>query len=189
MGLAALGRNEEALRLADEELRLARFLGAPRAIGIALRARGLIAEGDQRDELLREAVAVLAGSGAALEHARALCDLGAALRRAGRRKEAREPLGEALELAHRCGALSLEERARVELLAAGARPRRPLRTGVDALTPSERRIAEMAASGMSNPEIAQALFLTIKTIEGHLSGVYRKLDVRSRTDLARTLKS
>jgi DNA-binding NarL/FixJ family response regulator len=189
MGLAALGRNEEAVRLADEELRLARFLGAPRAIGIALRARGLIAEGDQRDELLREAVAVLAGSGAALEHARALCDLGAALRRAGRRKEAREPLGEALELAHRCGALSLEERARVELLAAGARPRRPLRTGVDALTPSERRIAEMAASGMSNPEIAQALFLTIKTIEGHLSGVYRKLDVRSRTDLARTLES
>jgi DNA-binding CsgD family transcriptional regulator len=136
---------------------------------------------------LHEAVRVLEGSPARLEHARALVELGAALRRANQRAAAREPLRDGLELAQACGATRLIERARTELLAAGARPRRELRSGVDALTASERRIAQMAASGMSNPEIAQALFVTIKTVEGHLSGVYRKLDVRSRGELPAAL--
>jgi DNA-binding CsgD family transcriptional regulator len=98
-------------------------------------------------------------------------------------------LAKALEIAHRCGASALGERALTELRAAGARPRRPLRTGVDALTASEKRTAELAASGLSNAEIAQALFVTVKTVEGHLSGAYRKLGVRSRAELPSALQA
>jgi DNA-binding CsgD family transcriptional regulator len=134
-------------------------------------------------ERLREAVAVLAESPARLEHARALVDLGAALRRARERREAREPLRRGLDLAHDCGALALVERARTELQAAGARPRRIQLTGVDALTPSERRIATMAAQGLTNREIAQALFVTLRTIETHLGHAYHKLGIRSREEL------
>ena len=95
-------------------------------------------------------------------------DLGAALRRANRRAEAREELAAGMELAHRCGADALAARAREELVACGARPRRLVRTGVDALTPSELRVAQLAAAGHSNREIAQALFVTRKTVETHL---------------------
>ena len=122
-------------------------------------------------------------SAARLEHAYALADLGGALRRANRRAEARDPLRQALELAHRCGATPLAERAHEELVAAGARPRRRVLTGVDALTPSERRIAAMAAEGLSNREIAQALFITLRTVEMHLSNAFRKLGVSTRTQL------
>ena len=116
-------------------------------------------------------------------HARALTDLGAALRRANRRADARDPLRRALDLADACGAAPVAEQARAELLAAGGRPRRPRLWGVEALTASERRIAAMAAEGQSNPEIAQALFVTTKTVEAHLSRAYRKLDIRSRAQL------
>ena len=121
--------------------------------------------------LLREVrgrLALAAGSGARLEHARALVELGAALRRANQRTAARGPLRAGLDLAYRCGATRLTERARDELLAAGARPRRGALTGLEALTTSERRVAELAATGMSNPEVAQALFVTLNTVEGHL---------------------
>jgi DNA-binding CsgD family transcriptional regulator len=114
-------------------------------------------------------------------------ELGAALRRANQRTEAREPLRAGLDLALGCGATRLADRARTELRATGARPRRESLSGAAALTPSERRVAEMAASGLSNAEIAQALFVTVKTVEGHLSGAYRKLDVRSRTELGDAL--
>jgi DNA-binding CsgD family transcriptional regulator len=179
-GLAALGRREEAAALAAEEVALARRWGAPRALAVALRAEGALT---RSTDLLREAVAVLDGSEATLERARALTELGAALRRSGRRSEAREPLRIAIELAGECGAAPLADRARTELRAAGGRPRAPLRTGIDALTASERRIAEMAAAGRSNPEIAQDLFVTVKTVEMHLSGAYRKLGIRSRSQL------
>ena len=129
------------------------------------------------------------GSPARLEHARAQVELGAALRRANQRTAAREPLREGLDGARRCGATRLAERAAAELRAAGARPRNEVLTGPAALTASERRTAEMAAAGLSNPEIAQALFVTVKTVEGHLSGAYRKLDVRSRAELPRALQS
>lgn len=188
LGLHALGRDEEALQVADKDVRLARCWGTPRGIGVALRGRGLVVDGEERLELLREAAEVLAGSQAQLEYARSLCDLGAELRRSGYRTDARALLTQALELARTCGATVLEETARTELTAAGARPRRAVRTGWDALTASERRIVEMAAAGYSNPEIAQALFLTVKTVEGHLSGAYRKLDVRSRGELAKALQ-
>jgi DNA-binding CsgD family transcriptional regulator len=134
------------------------------------------------------AVDTLAGADARLEHARALCDLGAALRRANRRADARAPLREALDLAHRCRAAAVAGRARTELLATGARPRRLVLSGVESLTPSERRVAAMAADGLSNPQIAQALFVSTRTVEGHLTHVFRKLDATARIELRERMR-
>jgi DNA-binding CsgD family transcriptional regulator len=186
-GLRRLERNEEARALAEEELKLARRWGDPRAIGASLRVLGLVEGGKAGIGLLREAVEVLAGSEARLEHARAIVDLGAALRRANQRTEARERLGEGIDLARRVGAFGLAERANEEIAATGVRPRKVLRTGLDALTASERRVAQLAADGMSNKEIAQTLFVTIKTVELHLSHVYRKLEISSRAQLDKAL--
>jgi DNA-binding CsgD family transcriptional regulator len=164
--------------------------GTPRAIGMALRAEALAggAGAERTIELLEQAVDTLAESPARLEHARALADLGATLRRRGGHVgEARATLREALDAADARGASLLADRARAELRAAGARPRRPRISGVEALTPSERRIASMAADGLSNPEIAQALFVTKKTVEAHLGSAYRKLDINSRAQLAGAL--
>lgn len=185
--LARLGERGEARRLAAEELSLARAFGAPRAIGVALTAAGRVDGGEEGIGLLEEAVATLERSEAALEHARALAALGSALRRTRRRAEAREPLRRALDLADGCGATALAERVREELAATGARPRRRRLDGVDALTPSELRVARMAADGLANRDIAQALFVTVKTVEVHLSRAYRKLDVGSREELPRVL--
>jgi DNA-binding CsgD family transcriptional regulator len=179
----ALG-DEEGRELGQAELADARRTGLPRAIGVALRTLGVL-EGDERR--LREAAEVLAGSPARVEQARALVELGVALRAARHPVAAREPLRTGLDLAQRCGAHRLAERARVELRAAGARPRREALSGRAALTASELRTARMAAAGLSNPAIAQALFVTVKTVEGHLSGAYRKLDVRSRAELPQAL--
>jgi DNA-binding CsgD family transcriptional regulator len=186
-GLRLLDRNDEARALAEEELVLARRWGDPRAIGACLRVLGLIRGGEAGIGLLREAVEVLAGSEARLEHARALVDLGAALRRANRRIEARERLREGVDLGQRVGAFGLAGRANEEIAATGARPRKVLQTGLDALTASERRVAQLAADGMSNKEIAQTLFVTIKTVEVHLSRAYRKLEVGSRAQLDKAL--
>ena len=172
---------------AADELELARAYGAPRPIGIALRACGRLAARAERLTHLTEAVDVLSGSGAELEYARALIELGKALRVSGRRVAAREQLGRGYELATRCTATRLAEHAWQELLAAGARPRRKELKGVASLTPSERRIVELAADGRTNREIAQALFVTTKTVETHLGHAYTKLGVGSRTDLADAL--
>jgi DNA-binding CsgD family transcriptional regulator len=183
----ALGARAEARALAAEEVALAQAYNAPRTLGIALSAAGL-AEGRRRGiELLRQAVGVLEGSGARLEHARAMTDLGAALRRAGQRAESRQVLRPALDLAHRCGALALTERARAELVAAGGRPRRLVLSGLDSLTPSERRVAQLAAAGLSNRDIAQNLFITARTVEGHLTHAYHKLAITSREQLPAAL--
>jgi len=179
-----LGRTDEAAELAREELKLARQWGAPRPIGIALRVLGLVHGGRRGEAQLRHAVTVLEPSGAQLEHARALIDLGGMLRRANRRADAREPLRRGLELAYRAGAAGLVKHAQDELAATGTRPRTLALTGVEALTPSERRVARMAAEGMANKEIAQALFVTVKAVEVHLSSAYRKLQIKSRTQLA-----
>jgi DNA-binding CsgD family transcriptional regulator len=112
-----------------------------------------------------------------------MADLGAALRRGGHRVASREILRPALDLAHRCGALALTERARTELIAAGGRPRRLELTGLDSLTPSERRVAQLAAAGLPNREIAQHLFITARTVEGHLTHSYQKLGITSREQL------
>jgi DNA-binding CsgD family transcriptional regulator len=182
-----LDRDDEARRLAGEELELARTWGAPRALGAALRVAGLVEGGPRGLARLEEAVAVLTESPAKLEHAKARTELGAALRRTGRRLQAREQLRHALELATICGASSLAARAETELLASGARPRRVFLHGVESLTPSERRVAEIAAEGPTNREIAQALFITPKTVEVHLSSVYRKLGISSRSQLPAAL--
>jgi DNA-binding CsgD family transcriptional regulator len=187
LAAARLGDRDRALALVEDELAVARRFGAPRPIGVALRVAGLVEGGEAGIARMEEAVEVLAASPSAIEHARALVDLGAALRRANRRTAAREKLRQGLDMAHRFGAIPLREQAREELLATGARPRRLLLSGVDALTPSERRCAEMAARGMSNREIAQALFVTLKTVEAHLASGFRKLDVTCRADLAGVL--
>ncbi len=133
----------------------------------------------------RVAALHLESADAQLEHARALTDLGAALRRANRRSEAREPLRRGADLAVRSGATVLARRAHTELAASGARPRRLVLSGTDSLTPSEHRVVQMAAQGISNREIAQALFVTAKTVETHLRHSYQKLGIRSRRELPR----
>src|SRR5581483_8233193 len=183
----ALGETPAALALAQEEVELARAWGAPRTLGRALRILGLIQGGDEGLAHIRAAVAVREPSPARLEHAYALANLGAALRRANQRAEARDHLRLALELAQRCGATLLAEQAHEELIATGARPRRVVQSGAASLTPSERRIADMAAEGLSNREIAQALFVTLRTVEMHLSNAFRKLDISSRTQLGAAL--
>jgi DNA-binding CsgD family transcriptional regulator len=188
MAQLARGETEAARRLTDEELTLARAFGAPRSLGIALCAAGAARGGDAGEALLREAVTVLAATDAALDHASALTALGASLRRRNRRREARELLREALDLAHRVGARPLAAHAETELRATGARPRRVVLAGLDSLTASERRVAELAAQGMTNREIAQALFVTARTVEGHLTNVFRKLDVDSRERLGEALR-
>ncbi|HUB76421.1 MAG TPA: LuxR C-terminal-related transcriptional regulator, partial [Solirubrobacteraceae bacterium] len=177
-----LGDDARARRLADEELVLSRAMGAPRAVGVSLRACALTRDPVDLDAL-QEAVAVLSRSPARLEHARALIDLGAARRRSGERAASREPLREGHDLAMLCAATALAARARDEIAATGARVAPSGLTGVASLTPSERRVAELAAQGQSNRDIAQSLFITEKTVETHLGHVYDKLGVRSRHKL------
>ncbi|MFD6827004.1 LuxR C-terminal-related transcriptional regulator, partial [Streptomyces sp. NPDC060085] len=190
MALHALDRNTEARQIAAEDLTLARRWGAPRALGRALRISGILAEAEQQKiSLLEQAVSTLENSPARLEHAKALADYGITLRQSGHRTEARTPLRQALELAEQCGAHPLAETARTELTAAGGRTRRTALTGPNALTPSEHRIATLAATGATNRQIAQQLYVTPKTVEVHLSATYRKLGITSRTQLAPALKN
>ncbi len=184
------GDEPEAQRLAAEHLELARGWGTETSVGGALRMVGLVGPLDDPSlEALEQAVEHLTRSPAAVERARALIDYGAALRRRGRRADAREPLRQGVELARACQALALAERGHEELIAAGARPRRLQFSGADALTASERRVAELAAGGLGNREIAQTLFVTIKTVENHLARAYQKLGIHSRDALPGALDS
>ena len=133
------------------------------------------------------AAALLAGCGARVEQARALVDLGGAIRRAGRPVEARGVLRDGLVLAEEIGALETARAARDELRRAGGRARASGGGAGDRLTPSERRVAELAAAGQTNREIADALFITVKAVEWHLGNSYRKLDIRGRGELAGAL--
>jgi DNA-binding CsgD family transcriptional regulator len=189
LALLRSGNRNRARELSAEELELARRCGVNRAVGIALRCRGLVEGGKAGIQLLRESEAVLAASPARLEHATTLIELGCALRRSNSRAEARAVLERGLAVAQRCGADPLAERARTELVAVGARPRSVVRIGVDALTPSERRVCELAAAGKSNPEIAQLLFVTRATVESHLHSAYRRLDISKRGDLSAALSN
>ena len=183
LALDRLGRTDEAVAVAGEELEPARHWGAPSCLGRTLRVLGTL-EREQGIAHLEEAVAVTEGTPARLEHAKALAALGSAVRRDRRPSEAREPLRRALELAESCGATPLMEFARSELLASGARPRTSALGGVESLTPSERRVADLALGGQTNRDIAQTLFVTPKTVEVHLSNTYRKLGISSRRELA-----
>ncbi|HEX4435208.1 MAG TPA: AAA family ATPase [Solirubrobacteraceae bacterium] len=182
-----LGDDVRALELSGTEVEIARRFGARRPLGIALRAHGLLVGGDDGIGLLQESTSVLGDSPAVLQRSHSLVSLGSALRRAGRRAEARDPLAEGLRLAESCGAAPLAKLAREELGAGGARPRADGRWDADALTISELRICRMAAEGLSNPAIAQALFVTRGTVESHLHVAYRKLGIASRKALPEAL--
>lgn len=189
LALHRAARVEDAVLLAREELALAQdWHGAPRSIAIAQRTLGHVTP-DRHEalKLLRASVDLLERSPARLELAYSLVALGSALRRQGHRKDAREILQRGMDTATRCGSTTLARHAHDELLATGARPRRHAITGADSLTPSERRIAQMAARGLTNKQIAQDLFLSTRTIETHLRHACQKLDITSRTQLAAAL--
>ena len=183
----SLGDAATARRLADAELQRARAWGAPRVVARALRIAAETRHPQQALPLLRESQGLLAASGARLERARTAVALGVALSRLGDRSSARELLWGGLEEASRCGAEPLAQRAHDELVHAGARPRRLTRSGVAALTPTERRVAGLAAEGRTNREIAERLFVTPKTVEMHLGNVFRKLQIDGRGQLHRAL--
>jgi DNA-binding CsgD family transcriptional regulator len=182
--LLRLGEQERARELAEAELADVKVFGGPRALGIALRAAGLAHGGSKGIEMLSDSVTSLRNSPAVLERAHSLTELGAAMRRNGCRSAAREPLAEALDLAARCGARPLAARVREELKATGARPRRVWRTGLEALSPRELRVVQLAAEGRTNREIAHQLYVTLKTIEGHLARAYTKLGIERRGQLS-----
>lgn len=181
--LHELERHAEAEELMAEELDLARRWGSPRVLGRALRAAGVLAGGRHGLTLLYEAADVLKQSSAQLELAKAHYALGMAIHQDGQPHDARPHLSQALDLAEHCGATLLVQQSRAELRAAGARPRRSALSGPRALTPSELRVAQIAGEGHTNRKIAQLLFVTPKTVEVHLSSVYRKLGVRNRREM------
>ncbi|GAB4012502.1 AAA family ATPase [Nocardioides ultimimeridianus] len=185
--LLRLGRAAEAAAVIADEVTVAERFGAPHALGTALVARARVEPDREAEQTLAEAVTLLAESGARLAEAKALVAYGAHLRRTQRRREARDQLRRAREIAAACGAPPVVRAAEEELAAAGARlVERPV-TGVGALTPSERRVADLAASVMTNSQIAQALFVSLKTVEMHLGNAYAKLGVRGRHELAEAL--
>lgn len=183
----ALGQPSAAMDLAAQDLDLSRRFAAPRAVGVALRTVGLLEGGTQGLARLEESIAQLRDSAAELELGRSLVEYGGALRRAGYRTDAQQHLRAGLDIAARRGARPLVDRANEELVAGGARPRRELLTGPHALTAGELRIARLAADGATNRDIAQALFLTRRTVEFHLTNSYRKLNITRRGQLRSAL--
>jgi DNA-binding CsgD family transcriptional regulator len=186
--LVAAGEQAKARELADDGMAAARRWGAPGTVAHAARAVAISRGGAEAIGQLEEAAEMTKNSPRRLGHAEVLVDLGAALRRQERRAEARPPLREALRIARRCGAARLAKRASTELELTGEKVRRYVPIGVESLTPSERRVAELAASGMTNRQIAQRLFVTVKTVEAHLSAAYDKLDIPGRRQLPAALE-
>ncbi len=182
----AAGDHERAARVARDGLEVARRWGAPSTIAPNLRVLGLATREEQP---LVDAVELLEDGPFQLELSRCLLSLGSHLRRTRRRSQAREPLRRALDLAHRCGAQPLVGAARAELKACGARPRTPALKGLESLTTSERRVAELVAAGSSNPQVAQSLFITRTTVEAHLRSIFRKLEITSRHQLGPLLQA
>jgi DNA-binding CsgD family transcriptional regulator len=183
--LLAVERVDDASREAEALVRLGRRLGRPRALAIGLRGTGLVlaARGELDPALARLAESLAVGDAfpVPFEHGRTLLALGAVQRRARRRRAARQTLEQAVDTFERLGAPIFAERARAELTRIGGRA--PSRGG---LTPTERRVADLVADGKTNREAAAELVLSVHTVEAALTSVYRKLGVRSRTELART---
>ncbi len=186
--LIAIGEDEQAAELANRNLLFARRWGAPSGVAFALRGYALTRNGPERIGALEEAIALLENSPRQLLRAQVLLTLGEVLRREGRRREARSPLREAFELGRRCGGLRIAKRAHEELQASGEKVRRYAPSGPESLTPSERRVADLAAEGLTNRQIAQTLFVTVKTVESHLRAAYMKLDIDSRARLPDALR-
>ena len=186
--LHALGEHATGRTLAAEDLERTRAFGAPRALGLALLATAATSPPKAARAALVEATEVLAAGPARLEYARALVELGALTRRIGQRSEAVPLLRQGLDRAASCGAGALVARARDELRVAGARPRRERVSGPESLTAAERRVGELAAGGASNADIARSLVVSLRTVETHLTSVYRKLDIKRRDELAGVLR-
>jgi DNA-binding CsgD family transcriptional regulator len=187
--LVARGSTVEARALLEEELRVALGFGVPSEIGMARREHALLCAGEGRLAELAQAETNLAPTPRRLEHAKALLELGSALRRSGKRAEARAHLLSALEIADSCGAEPVRQRALQELRAQGERPRRGQGHGPASLTATERRVAELAADGLTTAAISRLLVVSPKTIETHLNAAFRKLAIHRRTDLAKALRS
>jgi DNA-binding CsgD family transcriptional regulator/tetratricopeptide (TPR) repeat protein len=185
--LVLADRRQEAAEAAEAYATLAAGWGTHRALGHAARMRSLVAPRQRAIELLEEARTRFAASHARLELARTLTELGAHRRRAGERRAARAILRDAHDTAHACGATALCDRAQAELLLFFGPPRTPAGAGAGALTPAERRVAEIAAQGATNRDIARRLYLSPKTVEMHLHSTYRKLDLPGRAGLATAL--
>ena len=183
----ALGEPDRARALVEQELERARRIGVTRVVIRDLRVLGLSRTGKAGLQLLTDAVKTGAGYPVRLEYIHALVDLGAAQRRANQRAAARAPLRRALELSRSGGAEAITERVLTELAATGARPRRGQLSGVASLTPSQRRVADLAATGLTTRQMAESLFITPKTVEFHLRHIYQKLDIGSRAELPRAL--
>ncbi|MEZ3181304.1 AAA family ATPase [Streptomyces pimonensis] len=175
-----------AHKLAVDVTERARAFGAARPLAAALRTQGEIVGGEEGLEMLENADHLLMSTPYQLERARILVALGAALRRQGRRGAARRRLKEGMDMAHRTGASVLEATASAELRLAGVRQIRSAQQPAP-LTPAEERVAHKAAAGLSNREISQALFVTVKTVEWHLSQAYAKLGIAKRGELSRAL--
>ena len=184
----ALGQPARAEELAAAELEQAERIDVTRVMIRDLRVLGLAAGGQAGIELLGQAVEIGNGYPPRLEAVHAMLEFGAALRRAKQRADAREPLRKVLEFASQNGATTLAERAQTELAATGSRSRSVRLTGVDSLTPSERRVANHAAQGMTTRQIAEALFISRKTVEYHLRHIYQKLEISSRPELTSVLQ-
>lgn len=187
--LVAVGERDRARQLAEEMVVHAESWGTDSGMAHVLGGLAATHDGAAAVELFEQAVALLEGSPRRLGLAQALLELGEALRREDRRVDARAPLREAFKLARRCGAVRIARHAHDELEASGETVRRYAPIGVESLTPSERRVADLAASGLTNRQIAQSLFVTVKTVEAHLSAAYDKLDIRSRHQLAAALSA
>jgi DNA-binding CsgD family transcriptional regulator len=187
MAHLALGRAEAAQELAAEELALARELDVTRIVIRDLTVLGLAEGGEDGIERLAEAVRLGADQPMRLTYISALIALGAALRRANQRAAARDPLGQAIALSRRAGATALALQAETELAITGSRRRSDSLWGPEALTPSERRVAELAIEGLTTREMAESLFVTPKTVEFHLRHIYQKLGVNSRDKLSDAL--
>jgi DNA-binding CsgD family transcriptional regulator len=181
-----LGRRDLALRLSGELSLLAERTGAPTALAQALRVSGKL-HGDAA--ALSRSVQAAGRTGDLLEYACSLTELGSVQAQHGQREQARETLRSALAAAHESGALALADRARAELIAAGGRPRRAALRGVEALTPTELQVARLAADGLSNRDIADGLFVSLKTVEQHLARSYAKLEISGRAEIAAALQA
>ena len=181
-----LGFHGQARELVTEHIELAR-VSTPRALGLGLRVAGLLSDGEAAVRNLAEAAEVLERSPARLELAKAVTALGAAHASCGRAVEARAALRRGLDLAQECGSATLAQHAYAELVAAGGRPRNLRLSGVGALSPTERQVARLVISGMTNRQVAQSLFVTQRAIELHLTSVYRKLRITGRSQLAEAL--
>lgn len=182
----ALGMREAASKLAKHDHERARLWGTPRAMGTALLSIGLTAEDEEAGtRALLKATEFLAESKGKLNLAEAVFELGAQLRRRGQSERAIPYLRRAVELSAKCESQPLIRLAGDELRA--CEPANAEGT-VHGLTKQETRVAGMAAQGLTNRQIAEALFLTRRTVELHLSGAYRKLGITGRADLATALR-